>query len=195
MDSKSTPLTGSNADDSCEARIAAAVEDLAKTNVVTPKMSEIAFIVSEILKYMLLLVVIYLVIFFTSNQLQSEAILDEFVNSKITSSSASELGWTVIVIFVIAAVINLGKDKMKLPGMAADFIDDFLLEIPRAIYLFGATSSMCAYVVYFHHASKHHAMPDGSDPQSFLQIALILGFGFLVVGLALNRLLSSKLIR
>jgi hypothetical protein len=124
--------------DSCKRH----AERLVSENNIEPKKTKLQFIWSEFVALSAQVLVFACAFGLMSNFLEEKGKAVQIFIAKVGPESMKELtmlGLGILIVVGILAVISKG-----LPS-AQTYIDDFVLEIPRAIYAFGASSTAASF--------------------------------------------------
>jgi hypothetical protein len=175
---------------SCENEIKAALDDVEAKNVLTPKIDFSEFLIIEIIRYCVLLVIFLAVGNTMSDNLTSKETLLGFVESKVNVHFLLELGLTIFAVVVAAALILLLTTKANLGRLGFSLSDDFLEEIPRTIYLFGSSVSSCLILLKI--AFRNSLDGTNVVVKELGTYALMISVLALVLGIGFKRLTNHK---
>lgn len=151
------------------------VAKLFDENNIEPKKTKLEFVWSEFFALLAQVLVFGIAFALSSNFLDDKAKAVQIFSEKIGGSSMSEL-WTVGlgILLVIGLLTVLAK---AVPATQA-YIDEFMFELPRAIYAFGASSTAaCVCLAIFMRSHPKEAV--GASIPDVLKIAgalLVLSF-------------------
>lgn len=146
------------------------INDLLKENNVEPKKTKLGFIWAQFVALIAQVVVFCIAFALTSNFFADKTKAIQIFSEKIGGNSLSELWMVGLGIFIVIGVFT-GLAK-ALPSAQA-YIDEFLLEIPRAIYAFGASSTAACICLAFY-MRAHPAEKVGVDVVGVVKIAVAL---------------------
>jgi len=167
------------------------VAKLLEENNVEPKRTKLEFVWSEFFALLAQVLVFGIVIALSSNFFDDKNKTVKIFSEKIGSGSMSELGMIgMAILFVIGLLTVLAK---AFPSTQT-YIDEFVFEIPRAIYAFGA-SSTAACVCLAIYMRAHPADSMGVSIAEVLKIAVGLLVVSFVYGCALSFIFKRSKLR
>lgn len=158
------------------------VAKLLDENNVEPKKTKLEFVWSELFALLAQVLVFGIAFALSSNFLDDKDKAVKIFSEKIGGGSMSELWAVGLGILLVIGVLSV---LTKAAPATQAYIDEFMLEIPRAIYAFGASSTAaCVCLAIFMRSHPTEAL--GASIPEVLKIAvglLVLSF---IYGCALS---------
>ena len=146
------------------------------------------FLVDEIIRYLVTMTIVFIFAVFMTNTLQDEGALTDFVVQRINSDSMIEIMVLLLSILVVIGLLQLARqmtDSQRVEG----YVREFLQEVPRAIYFFGASLSgaLFAIVVFLYMSEDTRSLAS-----NYVILALVFSIMVFVLGFTVNFFLKRK---
>ena len=175
----------------CEDAIKLAREEIEREYLLVHKKTIGQFILDEFLAYVAQFLVALLGIVVATGLLRDMGELEKLANARISDGQFIELSLTVLGVFLLVGVgYTFGKDSKF--GMR--FINEFVLEIPRAIYFFGSGISALIAAIFIH-LRLHPQSADSSFQAIFAWGAFMVAFFGFFYGCGFNMFLRWRQIK
>ena len=143
-------------------------------NVISPKKTIARFLLGELLAFGAQFLVFFLALLISTNFLRDADKLARAALDKLGNDAMLDVGILCLAILAVAGLLAIFQQGS---GSKFDFIGEFALEIPRAVYAFAASSSATIFVLEIYLA-KH---PSDSAGITTSQL-VALGTAFVILG-------------
>lgn len=147
------------------------------------------FLSIEFILYCVQILIGFIVICSLTKLFAYEELTTKILNSKITDSVLSELGWTLFAITVVLGLIKLAQTIFDVESKS--ILNEVMLEMPRAIYFFGSqmTAAMIALIIAINCYPSESTL---SQKTLIISTAILVGIITFLYGCGLKFLLKRK---
>lgn len=167
----------------CEQHLAKLVLE----NIIIPKKTMMQFALAKIASFVSQFVVFFLGFVLATDFLRGEKKVNAMLHAKVGEGALLEF---FLLGLAILAAVGLLSMAARAYEPITHFVDDFMLEFPRAIYAFNA-SGAAAFAAVARYLQLNPQDLDGNVPAELYLIAV----GFVLVGLLYGGVLSYVLRR
>lgn len=164
---------------SCEIELKA-LKDMLAVSVVVPKKTIVQFILDEFFAFISQTLVVFFAATAATNFFADEKSLEEIVNVRIGPHLLKDFLLTFLAILVVIGIVVVAQRVAAESSGLERFLDEFMFEIPRSIYLLGsgATGAVLALAAYL----SLHPLADKTPPTTFYLGASMAALASLLYG-------------